>query len=779
MMIKSFWQGQQTGQRSARRWLSQIVASVTLLCLPMMAFAVKVGNVEARLVADQNAVVAGEVLRVGLHLRHDREWHTYWRNPGDSGLPTQFNLKHPDGFSAGEIAWPRPSRFLIPPLANLGYDRDVLLMRSVSTPGQLVGQAVRFETTAQWLVCREVCVPGEAKLSLTLPVAEKSAPGADAWLFDDAEKQLPVGPRDAQVARVGDQLHIHVDPDVLGGDAQRVEYFAQNSEQVSHFADQRLVALEGDGAKGFRLEVPLAKAFLESADSADITKAGSGVLVIDDSRAVAINGVQGDAAAFAGLGDTTLIKGHVAPFMEEQQNAASGLLAAIKDRKANAAGGSALATSASGSSAAGAAALVAPAAATQSAVSSIWIAMLFALLGGLILNLMPCVFPVIGLKILGFAGEGLGSESALTNEQRSRVKRGCFWFAAGVVLAFLALAGLLIALRAGGEAVGWGFQLQSPVFVAAMALLFVAIGLNFAGLFEVGTSLTRMGQFDQASSSPTKAALSGALAVLVATPCTAPFMGSALGYTLSLPVPQTLLIYVALGVGMSLPYLLLGLMPQWLRLLPRPGRWMETLRQLLSFPMFVAAAWLVWVFGQQAGIDGVMWVLLAIVSLAFALWLYGRFAQSASASPAWTVVALVLALGSVALAWPGTQLKAPDAAVGADAGWQKWSNQAVAQTLGDGKPVFIDFTASWCASCLVNKKLVLNKDSVITAFNAAGVQRFQADWTNNDPVITAELARNGRNSVPLYLLYFPDGKPPRVLPELLTEAIVLEALQQR
>ncbi|MEZ5739858.1 MAG: thioredoxin family protein [Burkholderiaceae bacterium] len=368
------------------------------------------------------------------------------------------------------------------------------------------------------------------------------------------------------------------------------------------------------------------------------------------------------------------------------------------------------------------------------------------------------------------------------------VRSGSFWFALGVVVSFWVLAAILLALRGAGESIGWGFQLQSPAFVVLMALLFVAIGLNFSGVFEIGTRVTQLGSLDSAPAGERGhwgAFGSGALAVLVATPCTAPFMGSALGFTLSQPAVVTMAVFTALGVGMALPYLLLGVFPGWLRWLPRPGRWMETLKQLLAFPMFAAAAWLTWVLGRQLDADAVLALTMGAVVLASGLWLWGREVQvgRGRARGLAAVLAGLLVVGGIALALPmGDPIVGPqagrqaqtDAVTAAD--WQPWAPGVVEQALAAGRPVFVDFTAAWCVSCQVNKKLVFETDTIRRQMADQQVRLVRADWTQRDPAITAELARHGRNSVPLYLLYAPDGQPPQVLPELMTVSIMQEAL---
>ncbi|MFM8548858.1 MAG: protein-disulfide reductase DsbD family protein, partial [Betaproteobacteria bacterium] len=391
-------------------------------------------------------------------------------------------------------------------------------------------------------------------------------------------------------------------------------------------------------------------------------------------------------------------------------------------------------------------------------------------------------------------------------------------FSAGVLLSFLLLGAIMLSLKSAGLAAGWGFQLQSPVFVTAMALLFVAIGLNLAGMFEIGLGLTQLARLDVGPGGRNQEgprwlanAGSGALAVLVATPCTAPFMASALGFTLSASAVEALAVFVAIGLGMALPYLLLGWFPGWLRWLPKPGRWMESLRQALAFPMFITAAWLAWVLGQQAGIDAVLALAVGAIMIAFGAGCLGRFVQPRGFARARLATLLAIASlagglwlalskadpvisgessvrsssvatssvatssGALGLHGGASQSTGVDATA-STAAWQTWSPQRVTEALAAGRPVFVDFTAAWCVSCQANKKLVLDRDGIVKAMADRGVLRLRADWTQRDPAITAELARHGRSGVPLYLLFEPASRAPRVLPELLTTGMVLEAM---
>ena len=718
----------------------------------------RVEAVEVELVAEADAVAPGQPMRLGLRIRHDPQWHTYWRNPGDSGLPTQLALDLPAGFRAGAIEWPAPRRLFIPPLANYGYEDEIVLPVPLQVPAAIDGERVRFAGRASWLMCREVCIPGDADVALELPVQRsgKAAKSRFATLFDMADSRMPREKIAARVFADGDTLSIG-----LPQRAASVEFFPYREGLLRNADEQVLHAVDG----GVRLAVRLNEDGTRAAraDTAVLAQAAEGIVIIDgQARELAVS-----VSPVALPAGTEIARVAGAP------QAAAAPRGSGLDLPGLRGGGD----FSPGAPAAG------PGGARPAGATSLWIAALFGAIGGLILNLMPCVFPVIGLKVLGFARHGSEGSTA------SRI--GALAFSAGVVVSFWVLAALLLGLRAAGEAAGWGFQLQSPLFVAAMALLFVAIALNFSGVYEIGLSLTRLGQIGQgaaAASHPLAGSFgSGVLAVLVATPCTAPFMGSALGYTLGSTTLEALVVFTAIGVGMAAPYLLLGLFPAWLRWLPRPGRWMETFRQSLAFPMYATAAWLAWVLGQQAGIDAVLALAIGAVLLALALWLVGRFVQGGSGSRRTWAASLAVALLALGVwtAWP--QRVAGDApaaqarqaasdASGEALGWQPWSRERVADALASGRPAFVDFTAAWCVSCQANKRLVLERDAIVAAMAQRGVVRLRADWTNRDPAITEELARYGRNGVPLYLLFTPGQAAPRILPELLTTGIVMDAL---
>jgi thiol:disulfide interchange protein DsbD len=725
---------------------------------PARTGAQRVDAVEVELVAERTALRAGGRVDLGLRLKHDAHWHTYWRNPGDSGLATQVEPSGPEGARFGPLRWPAPQRIWVGPLANHGYEDEVVLPFAVELPRDFAAPRARIEANVQWLVCKDVCIPGDARVAIELPVVAADAPeparSAHAALFASSAARTPdaSAPLAGAAHRDGARIALaFATPPGLDG-IGRAEFFPYAEAIVSAPAPQALSRTEA----GWRLDLALA-------DGATPPASLDGLLVAD-GRPFELRAARAEGAAPAG----TPIS--VAAEPAGTSRPGGGLLGAVAPRA---------------SIAPGVAPGVAPGAAAPDGGdasglgASLALALAFGALGGAILNLMPCVFPVVGLKVLGFAQAAGDARDA-----RRATRVGAAAFAAGVLVSFWLLGGVLLALRAAGESIGWGFQLQSPGFVAAMALLFVAVGLNFSGVYEFGLSLTRLGGVGGHSTAGAFGA--GVLAVLVATPCTAPFMGPALGFTLTQPPAATMAVFTAIGLGMAAPYLLLGLFPGWIAKLPRPGRWMQTLRQALAFPMYATAAWLAWVLAQQAGVDAMLRLLLAAVAVGVAAWAWGRFALGAPrrAGIAWSTAGASLLLAALLLApvldAPAGAAVAGAPARGASAGgldWEPWSERRVADALADGRTVFVDFTAAWCVSCQANKKLVLERDAVAGEMARLGVVALRADWTQRDPAITAALARHGRNGVPLYLVHRPGRAQPQVLPELLTASVVLDAVR--
>jgi thiol:disulfide interchange protein DsbD len=745
----------------------------------------RVGTLEAELVADRVGLQPGGRIELGVRLRHDPAWHTYWRNSGDSGLPTTVEPEGPAGTTFGALRWPAPKRIWIGPLANYGYEGEVVLPFSAKLADGFAGSTVRFEARVAWLVCKEVCVPGEARLALELPVTATTGPQAaasrDARLFEAMALRIPdpASPLSARAYRAPGKASLVFETPADMQTIASASYFPYAPGQISAPAPQALMRTEG------RWRIDL----VTTSDAVPTDGALDGLLWADgrpvELRTLSARG-EPPAATLVSVADRT---------DQPASNAKPGGLLAAAGLPPGSTAGTALPSASPVSIPSAAPPGASGATSDTSTDRSFGLALAFGLLGGLILNLMPCVFPVIGLKVMGFASSGVGSPAA-----RRQIKRSAAAFVAGIVLSFWLLGGLMLALRAAGGAIGWGFQLQSPAFVAAMALLFVAVGLNFSGVFEMGLGLTRLGGGGESGrrggGSLPGAFGSGCLAVLVATPCTAPFMGSALGFTLSQPAVQAMAVFTAIGIGMGIPYLLLGWFPAWVGKLPRPGRWMQTLRELLAFPMYASAAWLAWVLTQQAGPDALARLLFAAVFVGLAAWAWGRYATpSAGRLPTAIGIAAASLAVALTLLWAlggedagrstsgaaaeGRSGSLPSAlsSVASDRPWQAWSDERVLDALARGHPVFVDFTAAWCVTCQANKQLALERQPVIEAFARGKVVTLRADWTQRDPAIAAALARHGRNGVPLYLVYKPGSAQPVVLPELLTASIVLDALR--
>lgn len=691
----------------------------------------KTAHVEAELVAERTAFVPGATTTVALRLAMADGWHTYWRNPGDTGLPTALTWKLPEGVTAGPIQWPAPRALRVGPLMNFGYEGEVFLLTDIAVPAAArPGDALTLAGKAEWLVCRETCIPEEVTVDLTLPVAAHADPypqwgAAIAAVRDALPRPAPGWVADAR----GDGQKVTLTLTGPAGAAvpDDVHFFPYDSGRIEPAARQ-VFARADNGT--FVLTLPVASQLAPGfTEVAGVLTAGNGFAVGDGKvKAMAIR------APLAG----TVIAGP----------------------KPVAAATPALDTTTPG--AAGAAPI------------SFVVAVVFALLGGVILNLMPCVFPVLSIKALALARPGHGSKAHLRREGIA--------FGAGVVATFLLLAGLLLAFRAAGEEFGWGFQLQSPGIVTALALLFFVLGLNLSGVFEFGVLAPGAAAGWTLRNPDANAALSGVLAVVVASPCTAPFMGAALGYALAQPVALTLVVFAALGIGMALPYMLLAWFPGWRRLLPRPGAWMERLRQFLAFPLYGTVAWLVWILGVQVDNDAVVRLLSTLVVLAFALWAWRAYRGGGARG--FSLAALIGLIGAAYVVWPllvghasadaVTSSRATRTASSADA-WQPFTPTRVAELTAANKPVFVDFTAAWCVTCQVNKRLVLNRSDVRAAFAARGVELVRADWTRRDPTITQALAALGRQGVPVYVLYRP-GQAPLLLPEVLAPGTVLDAL---
>jgi thiol:disulfide interchange protein len=738
------------------------------LVLPAAQAAVfKTDHVTAQLVAEQTAVQPGQTLRVGLKIDHQPHWHTYWRNPGDSGLPTTVNWMLPPGAQISDIQWPAPKRLPVGPLVNYGYEDQLLLPQTLVVPLNVVpGSNLVLRAQANWLVCKDVCIPEGGELSLQLPVVAKEVtPGSTAHLptFDQLQAAAPQALQGwtTRLQRAGSELLLTLDapsgssastaPAKAAVGATTAASAPWPVVHVFPYAEQLLVPARHEAyrtATGYAVKLVLM-------DGTSLPATFAGVVVAQTSGE-----------------DVPPFSWGASPQKAGEFNAPIDVVTALRWPDA--------AVKLADAGPQGEPVLLRGSSLTATGWASWLLTLGLAFIGGMLLNLMPCVFPVLSIKLLSASKQGEGA--AHHHRQHALA------YTLGVVLTFLALAAVLLALRAAGQAVGWGFQLQEPWVVLGLAMLFFLLGLNLLGTFEWRLWMpSGLAQW-RARQQGVDAFASGVLAVVAASPCTAPFMGAALGFAVTQSAATALLVFAVLGLGMAAPYAALVLLPGWRERLPKPGPWMVNLKQLLAFPMFLTVLWLLWVLGQQVGVDGLVAAALCLLALGFALWLLGTWASHR----AW---ARALALSVVALAlWGASPLdgsRLPTSAVqsaaassanvavssrNAEAAWTPYDPAQIDLHVAKGQAVFVEFTAAWCVSCQVNKKLVLNTQDTQHAFSRAGVVLMRADWTNRDAQITDALARLGRNGVPVYVLYRP-GKAPLLLPEVLTSGLVREALE--
>jgi thiol:disulfide interchange protein/DsbC/DsbD-like thiol-disulfide interchange protein len=687
-------------------------------------------------------VSPGQTVTVALRLVLDDGWHTYWQNGGDAGLPLNVAWTLPDGVSAGPVRFPVPGLMPEPPLMSYGYKHEVTFLADLRFARELpVGHPLEIAAAADWLACADLCLPAAAQLTLALPV-ELAMAVADPEIAGElarARARMPIDGRAwrTEAALRDSVLQVAIVVPSEARAAMRAPYwFVDSLPVVEHAAAQRSVwdgdtlrlailrSPFADGAPSLMRGVLVADASSDSSDGwlleiplprdAPLALAPEAAAQLASRDAQSVGGLVGDrAAAVALLGGADSLA----------SSGALGLVAAV----------------------------------------------LFAFVGGLLLNLMPCVFPVLSVKVLGFLEQGGGDRAA--------GRRHGLAFAGGVLGTFWLLAGVLLAVRAGGESLGWGFQLQSPPVVAALAVLIFALALNLSGVFEIGLSLTRLGGVGQGRGLA-DSFLTGALAVVVAAPCTAPFMGAALGFALVQPPLQSMLVFTALGAGLALPYVVLTRMPSLLRRLPRPGPWLETVKQALAFPLFLTVVWLLWVFGQQTDLNALALLLVALIVFGFGAWLWGRAAHAGRRSG--YALALASMTGALVLALSTSRVGAgSDEETESALAWETFSPERVVALRAEGRPVFVDFTAAWCLSCQVNERVALTSASAREAFADRNVALLKADWTSRDPEIAQVLASFGRSGVPLYVMYASEAAAaPELLPAVLTPGMVVDAIRR-
>lgn len=679
-----------------------------LASTPLMRAQVHEGRelVRANLIANVDAVTPGKPFLVGVLLEMAPKWHTYWEYPGDAGLATSIAWSLPEGYEAGPIQWPLPRQYTEPgDLVVFAYGGQTLLMTEITPPREIpAGTEVVLRAHVEWLVCEEICVPGNANVELALPIAENPQP-ANEEIFDAYRAKLP------SLAPPAFPVEIRpLDPP----------------------------------AKGYALEVnnlpPGAKAEFFPLPPADASMGHVQSEGLGDSRKLTIPWPEG--APLKGVLSVTNAQG-LAQGWQIDESVASTMA-------------------------------VPPAV----AILDLWTALLYGFIGGLILNVMPCVLPVISLKIFGFIRQA--------GDDRRRIFKHGLAFVSGIFLFFLALGVLVAVLKTAGHQVTWAFQFQSPYFNLVMSVIVLVFSLNLFGVFEftlpgkAGQTMDELGRAEGYSGS----FFQGIFATLLATPCTAPFLAPALGFAFSQPPAIILATFGAVALGMSSPYFLLSAQPGWMRWLPKPGAWMEKVKQLMGFALLATLVWLLYILGVQTGVDGVVMTLAFLVCVGLACWIYGafgsRYARAASRVPA--VIAMVIVILGGGWIFLGKGFAASQAMVPAESGgiaWTPFTPASLEKFLAEGRGVFLDFTAAWCLSCKFNERTAIDRPAVREALAASGLVAMKADWTNADPDITAELNKFGRVGVPFYVIYPPGNKgTPIILPELLTEQIVLDGIQE-
>ena len=664
---------------------------------------VKAQHLTVELQTAGNAVRPGASVAGGLVISLELGWHVYWINAGDAGQPPEITWAMPTGVTASALRFPIPMRLPQGTFMGFGYENSVTLPFDLRVAKDVRAGPAHLGAMVTWVVCREVCVPGRARMGLDLRV-DPAAPDVarpTAGELATAQTLLPKPLPPGATVTVNGGAKDFVVTLLLGGNHDDAELYPFDSDLIANARDQDMDEVPG----GVRVWVP------RSPELHSLPKELHAVIRLSDVEAYEFT--------------APVVPGEV-PEPEEAMPKA-------------------------------------PAASSATKLTA-WTAIALAFAGGVLLNLMPCVFPVLFLKGLALV-QG-------SHEERATLRAHGLVYTAGIVASFWLVVAVLLALRSGSNQIGWGFQLQSPVFVAALAIGIFFFAMSLAGQFELGLTLTSAGGSLAKKQGYAGSFFTGVLAVVVATPCTAPLMGAAIGFALAQPAGVTFAVFTALALGLALPYLLLTLQPQWTRLLPKPGAWMETLKHLTAVPLFATVIWLVWVFGHlyagDAGVDRAAWMLTGLLLTAIAGYAMRRWEGR------WTGVTIAAVLLVLALWAP---LHGSKAAAEEHAAWRPWTPGAVAEAQAKGLPVFVDYTAAWCLSCQVNERAVLNTDEVQRRFRTGHVVLLKADWTRYDAGITAALGAVGRSGVPTYVLYpAKAGGAPDVLPELLSKGVVLGAL---
>ena len=684
-------------------------------------------SIEVELISETTNIVPGQTTWLGLRLDPADLWHTYWKMGGDSGEPTSLTeWLAPEGTLIGEIQWPAPHwlPFYETDLVNFGYEEEVLLPVEVTVPEDFKGDSVELSVLAFWNVCEQICIPGEQRLNIELPVSEVPELNTSATqLFAKARQNLPTTDHNIKsiIAVAGERISLGFDsPDPLFSNYTDAWFFPEERRVIKP-GPLRDVSIQQN-----LLQITHQQPRRMLDDLSDVY----GVLVLESNLGERVAYDFVNPAADANL--TT-----ITPF------------AAVSSDLDSADGGG----------------------------GDLFVYMLFALIGGMILNLMPCVFPVLSIKALSFT-KNIG-------ESQSKQRMDGIVYTIGVIAAFVGLASLLILLRAGGEAVGWAFQFQQPWFLAFIVYLFFLMALSLSGVFEIGAGLMGAGSELTSKGGYKGSFFTGVLATTVATPCTAPFMGPAIGFALTQSWLVAMFVFVSLGFGMALPILLLSFTPALFKYLPKPGAWMETFKQFMAFPLYASALFFLWVLGNQVGVMGMSIVLGVCILLALSAWLYQRrfnmgiFPRAISYAFGFGTIAIAIYLTQTpfmqSISQNGREL-ATDSGENSSQNYEVFSAARLNELQAEGKPVFVNMTAAWCITCLANEQTSLSTDRVQQAMTDNEITYLKGDWTNEDPEITAVLETFKRPSVPLYVLYPGNtSQEPIILPQILTPGILADA----
>ncbi len=699
-----------------RENITSLLLFICLFFLGQPAFAAESNPLQMILISEEETIQPGRPFWVALHLKMGEHWHSYWKNPGDAGMPTSISWELPSGLTASSIEWPYPQRFDLDSLIGYGYEGEAWLLTEITPPAKISDPVLTLKAHVRALVCSDTsCLPAESELVLQMPVSQKEPLPRIEWVaaFEQARAKLPKSKWSVRAERAGDLIRLTV---AAPSDASP----SQNFQEVHFFPEK---GSEIDARSPLTFEAVSANQYtvVLKSDAASL----KGVLLLAHPEGNEVIAV-----------DTAL-----------EQN---GEIAVADEIHVEAA--------------------------APHHEESFGVALVLAFIGGMLLNLMPCVLPVISFKILSFV--------KMAGQSRSKTLQHGLAFAAGVIVSFWVLAGMILLLQAYGHSVGWGFQLQEPLFIALLAALLLVFGLSLFGVFEMGTSVMGMASdAQQRVSGLVGSFFSGVLATAVATPCTGPFLGTAVGFAVTLPALLALAVFTSVGAGMAAPYLALTAFPSLLRYMPKPGAWMVTFKELMGFLMVGTVLWLTWVFGAQTGNLGLFLMMSSLFLIAIACWIYGKWGNALKPRvvrlPAlFAAILCIIGAGYVMIeASHPESIHSEVAMQEASSDWEPYSAERIAELQSQGTPVFVDFTAKWCLICQANH-LVLSVNEVKTAFDQAGVVRMKADWTRGDPAITEALKKHGRNSVPLYLMYGADpAQAPQILPQVLTPEIVLNELR--